>query len=39
MLFVYTQGTIMDAGAISVTTAFYDYGYWMKYKSPTEVEL
>ena len=39
MLFVYTQGTIMDVGAISVTTAFYDYGYWIKYKNPTEVEL
>lgn len=39
MLFVYTPGAIMDVGAISVTTAFYDYGYWMKYKSPTEVEL
>lgn len=39
MLFVYTQSTIMDAGAKSVTTAFYEYGYWMKYKSPTEVEL
>ena len=29
----------MDAGIISVTTAFYDYGYWMKYKSPTKVEF
>ena len=31
---MYTQGTIMDAGAIFVITAFYDYGYWMKYKKP-----